>query len=109
MRLWQDAIMALLAAIGLTSLLWIIVRTIFFRPVTLPRALVLICARGDGEGIEQQVRELSLLRRERGAVGEILLVDCGLSEEGKHLCRILSRAERSVTLCNIEEIDKYIT
>ena len=75
----------------------------------MPRASVLICARGDGEGLEQQVRELSLLRRERGAVGEILLVDCGLSEEGKHLCRILSRAERSVTLCNIEEISKYIT
>lgn len=109
MRLWQDALIALLAAIGLTSLVWFVIRALFFLPVTAHRALVLICAKGDGEGVEQQVRELTMLRRAHGAVGEILLVDCGLSEEGRHLCCLLAREEHSVTLCSSEEIIHYIT
>ena len=107
--MWQDGIIALLASIGLASIVWFLVRTLFFLPVTVKRAPVLICAKGDGEGLEQQVRELLMLRREYGAVGEILLVDCGLSEEGRRLCGILARTEHSVSLCDGGEIGKYIT
>lgn len=109
MRLWQDGVIALLAAIGLASIFWALIRSIFFRRVTAHGTLVLICARFDGEGLEQQVRELVLLRRERGLVSAILLVDCGLSEEGKRLCSILARTERSVILCRSDEVTKYIT
>lgn len=109
MRLWEDALVALLASIGLASLVWILVRSLFFLPVTAHRTLILLCAKGDGEGLEQQVRTLAMLRREHGIVGEILVVDCGLSEEGKRLCRLLARTERSVTLCVGDEIGKYIT
>lgn len=109
MRLWEDGILALLAAIGLMSLLWAAVRAALFRTPAQRGAAVLICARGDGEGVEQQVRALSHLRRERGMIGEILLVDCGLTEEGKKLCRLLSRSDRRVTLCHSSDIETYIT
>ncbi len=108
MQLWQDALIALLAAIGLASLIWLFVRTLLFRPVISHSALVLLCARGDGQELEQQVRALVMLRRERGIVGEILVVDCGLSEEGRHLCYLLARQEHSVTLCHCEEIENYL-
>ena len=109
MRLWQDGVIALLAAIGLSSIFWYFLRTLFFLPVTNHPALVLICAKGSGEGLEQQVRALAVLRRQRGAVSAILLVDCGLNEEGEKLCRALSHMEHSVILCEIGEIGNYIT
>ena len=109
MQLWQDGIIALLAAIGLSSLVWILVRALFFLPPVSHSAIILICARGDGEGVEQQVRTLLLLRSQYGIVGQILLVDCGLSEDGKRICRLLARGEHIVTLCASDEIGKYIT
>ena len=49
MHLWQDGLVALLAAIGLASLLWAVVRGLFFsRPRTRPAALALLPARGNG-------------------------------------------------------------
>lgn len=109
MRLWEDGILALLAAIGLASIIWTLVRTVLFQPPMRQGIVVLICARGDGEELEQQVRELTVLRRERGIVGEIFLVDCGLSEEGRHICRLLARSDRRIILCKSGEIETYIT
>lgn len=109
MQLWEDGIIALLAAIGLSSLMWILVRAIFFLPSAAHSAIVLICARGDGEELEQQVRTLLLLRVERGIVGHILLVDCGLSEEGRRVCSLLARGKHIVSVCTSDEIGKYIT
>ena len=108
MRLLEDGIVALLAAIGLMSVLWAFVRALLFRSPVRQSVVALVCARGNGEELEQQVRALSLLRRERGIVGEILLVDCGLSEEGKKLCRLLERGDRRVRLCSLSEIETYI-
>ena len=108
MRLWQDALIAMPAVIGLASILWFFVRWLFFVPVTTHRTLVLIYARGDGDGLEQQMRALTMLRRERGAIGEILLVDCGLSEQGRHLCYLLAREDHGITMCHSDEITKFI-
>ena len=109
MQLWQDGVIALLAAIGLASIFWVLIRSVFFRRTAARGTLVLICARDDGEGVEQQVRALTMLRRERGLVNGILLVDCGLNEEGRHLCSIIARRERTVVLCRSDEVTKYIT
>ena len=108
MRLWQDGIIALLAAIGLASLVWMAVRALFFRTPNTKGVVALICARGNGDELEHQVRALSLLRRESGAIGAILLADCGLSEEGVRICRLLERTDRRIILCRIGEIEKYI-
>lgn len=107
MELWQDGLLAALAAIGLASLLWMIVRAVFF--VRLPRraaAMALIAAQGNGECLEGQVKQLC--REESGLIGRILLVDCGLSEEGRRLCRLLARGDRRIQLCTPEEIGTYL-
>ncbi len=108
MRLWQDGIIALLASIGLASIFWMAVRAVLFAPVRRQYAVALISARGDGEDLEDQVLTLSLLRMEREALGEILLVDCGLTEEGSARCRMLARQNRRVSFCTAQEIEKYI-
>ena len=108
MRLWQDGIIAFLASIGTASILWAAVRMLLFAPPRKQDAVVLISARGDCEDLEAQVRALTMIRGEQGLVGEILLVDCGLTEEGNALCRLLSRQHRRVSLVSMDEISKYL-
>lgn len=104
MHLWQDGLLALLAAIGLASLLWALVRgLLFIRPRRRGEAVVLLPARGDGENLEEQVRFLEALNREEGLFSAILLTDCGLTEEGRQMARLLSRGRR-VRLCSREDI-----
>jgi len=110
MQLWQDGLVALLAAIGLASLMWMVVHALFMvRPERRQGVLALIPAQGDGEALEQQVRALEGLRRERGMLGMILLVDCGLTEEGRRLARLLAKENRWVALCRTEEIGRYLS
>ena len=109
MHLWQDGLVALLAAIGLASLLWAVVRGLFFsRPRTRPAALALLPARGDGERLEEQVRELAALDRDSGCFSAILLADCGLSEEGRQLAGLLAAAHPRVQLCGREELSHLL-
>ena len=108
MRLWQDGIIAFLASIGTASILWAAVRALLFAPFRQQNAVVLINARGDCEDLEDQVRTLSMIRSEQGVVGEILLVNCGVTKEGETLCRLLSRQHRRVSLVSIDEIAKYL-
>ena len=109
MQLWQDGLVAMLAAIGLASLMWTVVRAaLFSRPEEKRGVLVLIPAQGDGEALEQQVHQLAHLRYEQGLLGMVLLVDCGLSGEGKRLADLLAREDRWVSVCRREEIGNYL-
>lgn len=109
MRLWQDGIIALLASIGTATLLWWMVQGLIYVPPRHRGTIVLVAARGDGDELEAQIRALSLMGGERHPVGEILLVDCGLTEEGRTLCRHLARQYRRVTFIPPEDIPKYLT
>ena len=110
MQLWQDGLVAMLAAIGLASLMWtVVLAALFSRPEQKQDILVLLPAQGDGENLEQQVRQLSRLRYEQGVLGMVLVVDCGLSEEGRKLAKVLSREDRWVSVCKKEEIGSYLS
>jgi hypothetical protein len=108
MELWQDGLVALLAAVGLASLLWMAVTAILYAP---PRrsaqALALVAAQGDGTLLEGQVRDLERLRRERGVICRVLLVDCGLTDDGRRLAELLARGRHWVTVCRREEVEQY--
>ncbi len=109
MQLWQDGLVAALAAVGLASILWMAVRTILFAPPPQRwRTAVLISAQGDGAHLEDQVRSLTRLGREQGAFGRVLIVDCGLTEEGRKLAQLLVREDRWVSLCVPGEVERYL-
>ena len=109
MQLWQDALISLLATIGLTAIIWLPIRSICFLPDVRRSVLTLLCVQGDCEELEQQVRALLLLYDESGITGRMLLVDCGLSDEGRTLCRLLERKNHRIALCQKNDIDSYIT
>ena len=109
MQLWQDGLIAMLAAVGLASLLWAAARAVLFTgPDRRSTAVAVIPAAGDGADLEGQVRALDQLRRERGTFRRILLVDCGLSEEGRRLAALLAADGRQVALCREADIGKYL-
>ena len=72
-------------------------------------ALALLPARGDGEGLEEQVHTLQYIRGECGGFGRILLVDCGLTEEGRKLCGLLAGEDRWVSVCAPEAVETYLS
>ena len=45
---------------------------------------------------------------EQGLFGRTLLVDCGLSEEGRRLAEALARERRWVVLCGKDEVGSYL-
>ncbi len=109
MQLWQDGVMAMLAAIGLASIIWTVVRAVLFAgPERRVETAALLPARGDGGGLEEQVAALEALRREQGAFGRVLLVDCGLSEEGRRRAELLARERRWVTLCARDQVGEQL-
>ena len=109
MQLWQDGIVALLAAVGLASIFWTAARAILFAgPERRREVAALLPAQGDGERLEEQLRVLQALRREQGLFGRTRLVDCGLSAEGRRLAEALARERRWVVLCGKDEVGSYL-
>lgn len=109
MQLWQDGLVAMLAAIGLASLMWAVVKAVLYpAPERRRGAAALVPAQGDGEGLEQQVRTLQRLRREQGIFDRILVMDCGLNEEGLRFARLLVKGDPLAVLCKAEEIEEYL-
>ena len=71
MTLLQDGVISALAAIGVTTLLWLAVSLLLWRerPVD---AVYLVPLRGDGAGLDVTLHRLAQSRRL-----PVLLVDCG--------------------------------
>lgn len=109
MRLWQDGLVALLAAVGLASIMWTVVKAVLYAgPERRGGVVALLPAFGGGEGLEEQVKTLRALRGEQEVFGMVLLVDCGLTEEGRKLAKLLARQDRWVTLCRRDEISDFL-
>ena len=109
MQLWQDGLVALLASIGLASIMWTVIRAVLYAGETRREGVVaLLPASGGGEGLEEQVKTLHALRGEQEIFGMVLLVDCGLTEEGRKLAGLLARQDRWVTLCRRDEVAEYL-
>lgn len=110
MQLWQDGLVAALAAVGVMSLLWGLAQAVLaIRQPAGKQALALLTAQGDGSDLQEQIYILMNLGRAHGIIGRILVVDCGLDEEGQKLCRILARENRWIIFCRPEEVAAYVT
>lgn len=104
-ELLTDAFVALLAAIGLAQLLWMAVSTVAGpKRQRMDHVAAVVPASGAGAGLEQTVRTLLQLRRETGGFRRIVMLDCGLGQEGRMVASLLAREDRAVALCCPEEL-----
>ena len=109
MRLLQDGVVAALAAVGLTTVLFLLVSALVHprRRGTIP-AVALVPACGEEKKLEYTVRALERSRYEEGGFSRIVIVDCGLTGESLRVAELLCRDGLGVTLCSREELSGLI-
>ena len=108
MQLLEDGLVAALASIGLMTLIFLLATAL-----TRPRrhalcAFAVVPCRDGAEEAEETVRVLTRLRCESGCFGRILLLDRGLSPEGRAVTAILCREYGGVTLCDGATLDALL-
>lgn len=106
MELMGDGLIAFLAAVGVSTILWLLAETLLHRHRPVAEAILVLPVRGDGATLERALR----LTMEQRATGEtpILLADCGLDETGLRLAQSLTQRYSRVQLCPAEELENYL-
>lgn len=84
MEIWQDGVLAGLAAVGLTAILWLLAEALFRWRARPLGAAYLVEASGGAEQLDMTLRELA---RERPL--SVILVDSGLNEMGRQRAELL--------------------
>ena len=106
MKLMGDGLIAFLAAVGVSTILWLLAETLLRRHSPGAEAVLVLPVRGDGATLERALH----LTMEQRATGEtpILLADCGLDETGLRLAQSLTQRYSRVQLCPAEELENYL-
>ena len=106
MTLLQDGMIALLAALGAVTLLWMAVSALAERGEKLP-AVLMVPLRGRAEDMEFIVRSLELRRSRSGLRAPIVLVDAGLEAEARRRAELLTGTHPGVLVLEAAEVSKY--
>ena len=90
MILLQDGCIAFLAAVGLTTVVWLVAGAIFHagRPA-IPGLLLVLPLRGEALAMESDVRELRRVQAQLTGA-RIVLADCGLTPDARALAQYLA-------------------
>ena len=105
MELMGDGLIAFLAAVGVSTILWLLAETLLRRHSPAAEAVLVLPVRGDGATLERALR----LTMEQRATGETpILADCGLDETGLRLAQSLTQRYSRVQLCPAEELENYL-
>ena len=107
MRPILEVILSLLAVVGLLSLSWLLLGHIL-TPAGNGETVSLVPGQGDGEDLEQAVRGLLWLRGGGLLTGSVVIVDCGLSPEGRALAAALCVREPGVEVWPLSQLSVYI-
>ena len=102
MEIWQDGVLAGLAAIGLTAILWLLAGLVFRRRERAPEAVYLVALRGGAEQLDMTLRALENVRRL-----PVLLVDCGLDETGRRRTELLTAGSGAVLVTPAQLVALY--
>lgn len=103
MQILTDACLALLAAIGIWALGRMALEWLLDGGEE-PEIFFLLCARGNGSGLEQTARKLLRSRRGKG----VFLVDCGLNEHGRACSKALAEGERDICFCRPDDLENLV-
>lgn len=107
MTLLQDGVIALLAAVGLTAILWLLADMILRRREEVP-VVLLLPLRDAAEELEYQVYCLMELRSRTGRDTPILLMDCGLRDEARRRAEALTQTHAALVMMRPEELERYL-
>lgn len=106
MRLLEDGIIAALAAVGLVTLLFLLISALVRPRVRdmLGAVAVVPCGAEDGKKLEYTVRALERARYEYGGFQRIVILDCGMDEDARKIAALLCRDNFDVILRSREQL-----
>ena len=107
MRPILEVLLSLLAVAGLLSLSWLLLGRVL-TPAGNGETVSLVPGTGDGEALEQSVRGLLWLRGGGLLSGSVVIVDCGLTPNGRAVAAALCLRESGVEVCPLSELSVYI-
>ena len=102
MQLLEDGIIAALAAVGLVTLLFLLLSALL-RPrcAAAPDAIAVVpCRACEGAKLERTVRTLTRSRCEYGGFRRIVILDRGMDEETQKIASLLCHDDFDVTICS---------
>ena len=108
MRLLEDGIIAALAAVGLVTLLFLLISALV-RPRArdlLDAYAVVPCGSEDGKKLEYTVRALERARYEYGGFRRIVILDCGMDGESRKIAALLGRDSFDVNLRSRGQLER---
>lgn len=110
MIFFRETLVAIFAAFGMGTVLFLVLRRVFFPPDTLyGRVFFTIPVTEKTQALEETVREMQELCRTYGENARILLADAGMTEETKRLVRVLLREDDSILLADANEVGDVLT
>lgn len=106
-----QAILALLAAVGLLTLAWV-----FFGKLLLPvsgargggAVYAVLPVQGSAETLEHDIQGLTWIRSGDAARFTIVIADNGLNETGRAVARALMAQRSGTVLCPLEYLGEYL-
>ena len=102
----QDGVIALLAAFGAVTLLWLLSGALLGRGEELP-VVVLVPLRGQAERMEYIVRALEARRSSVGGRTPIVLMDAGMDAAARQRARLLADEHGGVLLMSAADVSDY--
>ena len=109
MTVLYDGVIAFLAAVGVTAILWVLADLVLRRWERPVDAALVLPLRDDAQSAEEDVQTLLLLYAQLDSRSPVLLVDCGLSEEGRQRAAALEKRYYRVALVQPAQMEDYIT
>lgn len=102
--------LCVLLILGFAWLLWMLSGALLtpVRSGRDTRITLVVQARGDAPELENLLRGIRWLRESGTLMADVLLVDCGLTEEAAALAERLARQCEGLKLCNTEEICQWM-
>lgn len=102
MTILRDGFLAFCSAVGLTTLVWLLAGPLLrvSRP-SVPGLRLVLPVTGEAPALEADMREL---RRLQGQISgaQIVLVDCGLTEEARDLAEYLAERETNALVIDAQ-------
>ncbi len=95
------------ALAGLLFLIWALFG-LLLTPVFGEEMVTLCYCQGDGGDLERQVRAYGWLRDERVSGGRLVIVDCGLDEQGLCLAQLLRQDYDWLDYCPRPALEDYL-
>lgn len=109
MSIFWEGVVAFLAAVGLTALLWLLADALLRRREPSLHAAIVLPVRGGGEQLDYAVYTACTVRERLGRYTPVLLVDCGLEEPARQRATFLAENNNCVTVIAPSELETKIT